>query len=204
MSARRLLLLGLGLLGLLAGLHVEGLSQDRALLRERAGSKLVTVAALIAEQAQSSLADHPERVAAQLGLLSADLDVERVLLLDAAGRVELAHRRDWQGRRLSELEPGLSDEFVDLVASRQLVERIDDWPRRRLLVLMPYARAAEQKVLRNARGSLVLVALDLRAADRALLQATGRRFALQAALLLALGLVYAVATGKRRSGLAAR
>lgn len=165
---RRLALLLPLLLAALAWLQWDELRQQRRQLGEQSREQLTLMASLLSQQAQSDLAERPAAVEATVGLMSAQPSVRRILLLDAEGRVLLANRRVWQGRLLSELEPGWSAEQLDLAASRQVPEWTEAAGDGRQRLLMPFVRPAADNMLRNQRNGLVLIELELAAADAAL------------------------------------
>ncbi|HQR03819.1 MAG: EAL domain-containing protein [Proteobacteria bacterium] len=194
-SLRYPLLLGvLALFGLAFVLSITQSQRDARHKIESDGSaRLKQISARLVRITERNLVSDRPEIASELGYLSTDPELTRIVVADDAGRVLLANHLAWQGRNLTDLMPETRALWSRANPAGTLVPTMkkigpDKW---RLLSLAPFQMPATAVELRGHQHGLILVEMDLHPEIDELIVATIRASlpALGAAVLIAALLV---------------
>lgn len=149
------------LVGLLLLIHADGLRRGRATALEHARYDLLNLAQGLARSAAQDLNNRPEHVAGDLGMAATDTRLARLVVLDDAGTVLLAHRQAWRGRPAAELLPGWdAARWQRAKRSLQPDLRVAD-DGRALEVLLSFPIGKDNRQLRDLKQGLVYAQFEL-------------------------------------------
>ena len=163
----------------------NAVSDSRKQTLHRATGDALSHAEEMARIAQRDLAQRRAIVAADLSVRTTDLRTKSLLLVNAEGVIEMAHRLSWQGRLVQDVVPGFSMERFAQVTSGSIPELLVSEDGRSVSVMAPYAVATDDSQLRSLRRGVVFLEYDLTMEYAQAQSMTVRRLA----PLLAMGLL---------------
>jgi len=143
----------------------------------------------LARLAQSEPHGPGTRAATEVAIAATDHRTRELVLIDPAGRIELAHRLTWSGKLAAELMPDFSAERFAHVQRSSLPDLHFDPDSRHLSVLQSHLDPGRDGGLRNLTRGAVLLVYDLSFDHRLLRHQALQRLALQSGGVLVLMLL---------------
>jgi len=137
---------------------------QQAALAAEARQSLLTEAHRLARLAEDEGILGRGRVATELALAGADARVRYALLLDHAGRILVAQRKEWIGRMAADVVPGLNPARLERALGNSLPDYQAGSGGASMDVFLSHARPADRGELRGHGRGVVYLAYDLRAA----------------------------------------
>ena len=149
-------------LGALAFALIDAVTDGRETLMQRARSDIYAHTESLARLAQRNLENSRADVAADFSLASADDRIDRLVMVNAQGTVEMAHRLAWQGRRVQDVMPDFP-----VALFRQATTELRARPEvsedgRLMSVMVPYRQPGAAHTLRSEARGVVYMRYDLR------------------------------------------
>ncbi len=182
--------LPLGLLGLFVLMLVlsygDAVRSGRVDVFERGRRDALLQAEHLARSAQRDLLRDRQALAADLSVAATEPRLRSLMVLNADGSVELAHRLAWQGKAARDVVPGFTQKWFDLVTQgRQPYVQMDD-AARRIQVLAPYFLVYEGSTLRSQQRGAVFLEFDIAHEYETVAHQARQRLLLQVGVALAL------------------
>jgi two-component system sensor histidine kinase/response regulator len=138
-----------------------GILNDRAAVMEHQTDDAILIAEHMARTAERGLTNQREQVAADLAVASTDRAVVAMVVIDADGKVELAHRLGWTGQHVSEVIPGFDMARFKRVSWGNLPDVEVSESLARITVLTQYNLPVGDAELRSSRHGAIYLEYDI-------------------------------------------
>ncbi|NBX20142.1 MAG: PAS domain S-box protein [Betaproteobacteria bacterium] len=138
-----------------------GILNDRAAVVEHQTDDAILIAEHMARTAERGLANQREQVAADLAVTSTDRAVVAMVVIDADGKVELAHRLGWTGQHVSTVIPGFDMARFKRVSWGNLPDVEVSESLARITVLTQYNLPVGDAELRSSRHGAIYLEYDI-------------------------------------------
>ena len=149
------------LVGLMLLVHLDALQRGRAMVLEHARKDLIDIADTLARSAAQDLRDRHDHLDGDVSIVVTDARLDRLVLVDDAGRVVMSHRLAWVGQAASAVMPDVdAARWQAARASLQPIVR-EDADGRRISAMLSFPMGSDQGRLRDLQQGVVAIDFDL-------------------------------------------